>query len=226
MSDNKLISEIRIGKSECENIPGNSLPSGIKNKQLNLAVHRITMKLREKKFTLGNKDSLSINFTVFPIKERIMLSQREVASWSQYCDVKVSKVFYDSLDENPNLYDIVAYIEEVLVKYYSSGGFGKDLIHTCIKEAIDHGEAMTMKFKEKKSRNNTAIIFLRLLDDGYYYPLLRVYDNETNVLLEKELPKVITLDFCGRINLSNNKVSIIPRKNYFTKNLQPLVFSF
>ena len=39
-----------------------------------------------------------------------------------------------------------------------------------------------MKYKEKISKNRKAVIYLRLLDSGMYYPLLKVYDMNNNTL--------------------------------------------
>ena len=80
---------------------------------------------------------------------------------------------------------------------------------------------MQMFFKEKKSAKATATIFLRLLDSGKYYPLLRVTDLDGQDLLCKDLPETIDLNIIGEIQLSTKKVTIKPRKNAFTMNLKP-----
>ena len=83
-----------------------------------------------------------------------------------------------------------------------------------------------MKFKEKTSSKRKAVIFLRFLDSCKFYPLLRVYDADDNLLLEKDLPEAITLDYLGDIQVSAKRVTIKPRKNAFTKQTDPLVFEY
>lgn len=79
-----------------------------------------------------------------------------------------------------------------------------------------------MKFKEKRASKNKAIIYLRYLDNTRYLPLLRVWDLEDNLLLEKDLPETSSFDAYGEIQLSVRKVTIKPRKNSFSKNLKPI----
>lgn len=85
---------------------------------------------------------------------------------------------------------------------------------------------MLMKFKEKISTNRKAIVFLRCLDSCKFHPLLRVYDAEDNLLLEKNLPETILLDYLGDIQVSSKRVTIKPRKNAFTAQVTPLVFEY
>ena len=90
---------------------------------------------------------------------------------------------------------------------------------------MDKGEEMLMLYKVKQTKNNKAEVFLRYLNNCQYFPLIRVYDPEGKMLLEKDLPKTITLDFCGEIQLSSKKVTIKPRKNIFSKNDPPMILT-
>ena len=80
-----------------------------------------------------------------------------------------------------------------------------------------------MKFKEKTSSQRRAVLYLRYLDNCKYFPLLRVYDNDDNIVLEKDLPESLTLDSCGQITVSSKKVTIKPRKNSWSEG-EPIVF--
>jgi len=62
------------------------------------------------------------------------------------------------------------------------------------------------------------------LNNGYYKPLLKVYDLEDTLLLEKDLPEMTELLALGEIGLSSKKVTIKPRKNYFARNLEFVTF--
>lgn len=99
-------------------------------------------------------------------------------------------------------------------------------ILSCVQQAVEQGENMLMKFKEKISTNRKAIVFLRCLDSCKFHPLLRVYDAEDNLLLEKNLPETILLDYLGDIQVSSKRVTIKPRKNAFTVQVTPLVFEY
>lgn len=83
-----------------------------------------------------------------------------------------------------------------------------------------------MKFKEKVSTKRKAVISLRFLDTCRFYPLLRVYDAEGNLLLEKDLPEAVTLDYLGDVQVSAKRVTIKPRKSAFTTQNSPLIFEY
>ena len=85
---------------------------------------------------------------------------------------------------------------------------------------------MLMKYKEKISKNRKAVIYLRLLDSGMYYPLLKVYDMNNNTLFMKDLPQTIDLNQYGPIQLSITKVTIVPRNNAFNTSLTKLIFNY
>jgi hypothetical protein len=53
-----------------------------------------------------------------------------------------------------------------------------------------------------------------------------VYDAEENLLLKKDLPKTVMLDYIGDIQINTKRVMIKPRKNAFTKEIAPLVFEY
>ena len=83
-----------------------------------------------------------------------------------------------------------------------------------------------MKFKEKVSTKRKAVIFLRFLDTCRFFPLLRVYDAENNLLFETDLPQTVVLDYLGEIQVSAKRVTIKPRKNAYTAQNKPLVFDY
>ena len=85
---------------------------------------------------------------------------------------------------------------------------------------------MLMKFKEKTNSKRKAVIFLRFLDTCRFSPLLRVYDTEENLLIEKDLPQTVALDYLGEIQVSTKRVTIKPRKNAYTAQNKPLVFDY
>jgi hypothetical protein len=64
------------------------------------------------------------------------------------------------------------------------------------------------------------------LDTCRFSPLLRIYDLEENILFEKDLPQTVALDYLGEIQVSAKRVTIKPRKNAFTKQINPLVFEY
>ena len=120
--------------------------------------------------------------------------------------------------------EVIKIVEQVIQKYFSTPGFNSEKIHCCISDATENGENMLIKFKEKNSSKNKAIIYLRYLDDARYFPLLKVWDSENNLISEQVLPKTHTLDAYGEIQLSSKKVTIKPRKNAFSINHQPMTF--
>lgn len=220
----QVIKDIRVDKSDIPNIAGNSLPGSLLSKKVNIYLRRIVMKLRENQFSLGNFHHLYINLTTCQINGGIAMSQRTFDPKVRYYDVEVSHDFYRRLDTEICDEEIIELVEKVLITCFATDEFNKDKIHECIEEAMSQKENMLMKFKEKRSAKNMAVIYLRLLNNGYYKPLLRVYDLDNHLLLERDLPEMIELLAIGEISLSSKKVTIKPRKSIFAKNLKPMTF--
>lgn len=146
--------------------------------------------------------------------------------WYRYCDVHIEKNLYDTLGAPETYKDIIHSICAILITYFATEDFNKSQILSCVHQAVEEGENMLMKFKEKVTSTRNAVIYLRYLDTCRYYPLLRVYDTEENLLFEQHLPETLTLDYLGEIQISAKKVTIKPRKNAFTTGQKALVFEY
>lgn len=224
----KLIKDIRVFRSNSENIDGNPLPGDIANKELNCVIRRIVMKLREKNFSLGEFDHLYINFTACPVQNGVAPAKRSVGRyhpWFRFIDAEVSTELLDSFQEKRCIQPVVEIIEQILTRFFCSPQFDAEAIRTCFSDAIEQGEKMLMKYKEKTSGEITATVYLRFLDCGLYEPLLRVHDTDNHLLLEKTMKRIATLDAYGEIRISKKQVYIVPRRNSFTKGLKPMVFA-
>ncbi len=222
----KTIKDIRLYKSDKQNIDGNAIPTGNVGKKLNIIAWRITMKLREAGFSLGDFDHLYINFTTCEVSEGIAPAKRGVDTyhpWYRYYDAEVSEQLYNNMEENSD--EVVSLLTAVLCRYFATDEFNADKIDACVREAVSQGENMLMLYKEKKGKNRYAVLYLRLNDNGRYSPLLRVWDMEGKKLLEADMPEILTLDSLGEIRLSNAKVAVLPKKNSFTKELAPIEFA-
>ena len=214
----KIISDIRLYKSsDIDN------HMSFDNKSLNIVVRRVVMKLREQKFSLGEFDHLYVNFTVCIPEDKIELVDKidSYHPWYRYCNVGVNQHDYEKLNVNTDY--VFEKLKLVLLNIFSKNENTDEIIKTSFFEA-QKGEKMLMLFKEKKSAKATATIFLRLLDSGKYFPLLRVTDLDGQDLLCKDLPETFDLNIIGEIQLSTKKVTIKPRKNAFTMNLKPISF--
>lgn len=222
-----IIKDIRIYRCKVENVTGVN-PEGFTNKELCAVARRICMKLREKEFSLGDFDHLYINLSTCldegDVKPANKIPDR-YHPWYRYYDVGISQVLYDSLESLDCIPSVAALIEKVLKSQFSSPDFGADMIKDCVFEAVSQGEEMLMKFKEKITPQRKAILYLRCLDNGKYFPLLRVCDNEGSIILEKDLPESYSLDNYGQISVSMKKVTIKPRKNSWN-DCEPFVFEF
>lgn len=225
----KIIKDIRIYKSDIENVAGNSLPSSFSNKELNAVIHRIVMKLRENSFSLGEFDHLYVNFTNCEVDNRIALSKRcidKYSPWYRYYDVQVSDTVFSQLETQISSDEIINFLENVLIKCFVSEHFDEKLIHSCFSEAIMQGEKMMMIFKEKHTSQRTAVVYLRYLDSGRYSPLLKVFNLNEKLLLETDLPETVDLSYLGEIQLSTKRVTIKPRKSSYTKAIEPIFFEY
>lgn len=222
-----VIKDIRLYRSCFENIDGNSHPSSFNNTELNAIIHRIVMKLRENNFSFDNFDHLYINFTICNVDEKMSLSKRKIDKyhqWYRYYDVEINQELFDKLESKQCIEEILKIIEELLCKFFSYQDFDDKKIKSCLFESIQNGEKMLMKFKEKEASNLKAIIYLRYLDSCYYFPLLRVYDSNDKIILEKDLPKTTNFDDYGTIQLSSKKVVIKPRKNSYSDISKEMIF--
>lgn len=224
----KPISDIRLYKSETQNEYGDYITNSFADKKLNAITQRIVMKLRENGFSLGEFDHLYVNFTTCNMVDKMNLSDKvdRYHPWFRYCSVHIEKDLYNKLGSIETWEDIIQWISNVLVTFFTSEDFDETRILACIQQAVEQGEDMLMKFKEKVSTKRKAVIFLRFLDTCRFYPLLRVYDTEDNLLLEKDLPEAVALDDLGDIQVSAKRVTIKPRKNAFTMKNEPLVFEY
>ena len=186
------------------------------------------MKLRENQFSLGEFDHLYINFTTCNITDRMNLSNKvdRYHPWYRYCDVHIENDLFQKLGSPETWNDIIHWISTILVTYFASKEFDKAYILSCIQQAVEQGENMLMKFKEKSTTKRKVVIFLRFLDSCRFYPLLRVYDTEDNMLFETDLPETVMLDYLGDIQVSAKRVTVKPRKNAFTTTNDPLVFEY
>ena len=223
----KPISDIRLYKSEEQNEYG-YITYSLGDKKLNAVIKRVVMKLREQDFSLGEFDHLYINFTTCDMDEEVSLSNKvdRYHPWLRNCSVHIEKELYNKLGSAETRDEIIQWIGSVLLTFFASEDFDGTRILSCIHQAVEQGENMLMKFKEKAGSKRRAVVFLRFLDTCKLYPLLRVYDNEENILFEKDLPETVALDYLGDIQVSAKRVTIKPRKNAFTTQSNPLVFEY
>ena len=224
----KIISDIRLFKSSAQNEFGGYMTDSFGDKKLNAVVKRIVMKLRESEFSLGEFDHLYINFTTCDIAENLNLSDKVDRDhpWYRYCDVHIDNDLFRKLGSSETWNDIIHWINIILVTYFASEYFDKAHILSCVQQAVEQGEDMLMKFKEKVSTKRKAVIYLRFLDSCKFYPLLRVYDIEDNLLFETNLLETIMLDYLGDIQVSAKRVTIKPRKNAYTEKNHPMIFEY
>lgn len=225
---NKTIKDIRLYKSGLRNEFGDSVTTSFADKKLNAITQRVVMKLRENGFSLGEFDHLYINFVPSDTVENMYLSDDvdQYHPWYRNCFVPIDVDLYNNLRSVDSYNDILHWISTVLVTYFSSDDFSEAHILSCIHQAVEQGEDMLMKFKEKVSAKRKAVVYLRFLDSCKFYPLLKVYDTEDNLLFETDLPETVMLDYLGDIQVSTKRVMVKARRNAFTAKNNPLVFEY
>ena len=223
----KVISDIRLYKSSSKNEFGSFITESFCSIKLNAIIKRIVMKLRENNFSLGDYDHLYINFTICDITTEIELSNYvdNYHPWYRYCNVKIDKKLFDSLDNDESISLIISCAEKVLC-LFASESFNNDKIKFCIEEALEQRENMLMKYKEKDTIKKKVIIYLRFLDTCEYFPLLRLFDATGTLLIEQNLPKSITLDYIGEILIKKESIIIKPKQNAFSKSLENIVINY
>ncbi len=221
----KTISDIRVFRSNIDNIDGNSQPTGFGNKRLIVLLRRIVMKLREYGFSLGEFDHLYINFTTCLPPDTIRPSQRSIDpyhKWYRYYDIGIPEETYNQLVSDDKIDFIIAKTHEILSTFFAFDG--KQSIEECFTEARERGEQMMVLYKTKETDKLTAYIYLQYLDSGKYFLHLIVKNLNQEEILHKHLGEVLDLSIIGEIQLTSKKVTIKPRKNAFTQYLKPIVF--
>lgn len=226
----KTIADIRIFKSDVENIDGNPLPSYINNKPLTVTVNRIVMKLREYKFSLGDFDHLYLNFTDCIPADNIMPPKRTADPYHTFYriyDVGISNELFNAIEANESIPALLMLIKKALLALADGNEGYAQIIENAIYEATANGSEMLMRFKEKKNSKATAVIYLSYSDSEKYSAILCVYDLQGNEILKEKLPpKLSSPSSIGEILLSSQRVTVKPRKNAYSKNIKPISFAF
>ena len=224
----RIIADIRLFKSEGRTDSGHFDMVSFGDKGLIAAVKRIVMKLRENGFSMGDFDHLYINFTLSELSAPAELSWEvdRYHPWFRHCHVRVAREVYERLGTPESHEHIISMIGDVLTAFFVRADFDETRISDCIREAVTEGEGMLMPFKEKTTAKRRAVIYLRFLNSCRYAPLLRVYDGEGVLLLQRDLPQSVTLDHLGELQVGLKKVTVKPRKNAFTAGKKPIVFEY
>ena len=224
----RIIADIRLFRSEGRNSSGHFDMVSFGDKKLNAIVKRIVMKLRENGFSMGEFDHLYINFTLCELPMPMKLAQEvdRYHPWFRNCHVRVSREIYERLGTPEGHEHIISMIGDALTAFFARDDFNADRISHCIREAVTGGEEMLVPFREKTTAKRRAVICLRFLNSCRYAPLLRVYDGEGALLLQRDLPQSVTLDHLGELQVGLKKVTVKPRKNAFTAGKKPIVFEY
>ena len=224
----KIIEDIRLYKSCIKNDHGHYLLDSFGGKKLNIIMSRIVMKLRESGFSLGEFDHLYIVFTVCELDKTYVLSDEvdKYHPWHRNCYVKINDEMYVDLSDEGRYDYIITVVRDILVTFFTTCDFSEEMIHDCIVEAVKQGDMMLVKFSEKITSKRRAYIYLRLTDEGMYYPLLMIYDSECNLLFRRNMPESLTLDRFGVIQLGLKKITINPRNNAFAKDMKAIVYDY
>ena len=221
----KPICDIRLYRSNIENIEGNSLPESFASGKLNIMTTRMVMKLREKGFSLGDFDHLYINFTTCLEDGAILPAKRSIdryAPWYRYYDIGITEECYLRLPYEDCFDFIIERITALLNRYFC---FEENCeVKPCIDEAITKGEEMLMLYKIKQTSAMRAEIHLQMLDNGMYCPNLFVFDQSGAEILHQKLPCTVDFMSLGEILLSKKRVVVKPRKNDLARNLEPISF--
>ena len=227
----QVIKDIRLYKSDIENINGNSLPMNFMTKENNIVIERIVCKLREYGLVLGDFHHLYINFTTCLSPDTFQFSERSMSrefNWLRYVDYGVTADDFEKLGLFCAEY-FTEKIEKILCGMFAKNNTEKENIRSSIRAALDEKEQMCAKYKEKKSAKHTAVIYLRITDSGLFFPLLVITENDSGKeILREDLPFCHGFEQYGTIQLSSKRIKINPRKNSIAESmdLKPIIFDF
>ena len=158
----KPSADIRLYR--CERYDAQTPPATlpIADKPLSAAVKRIVMKLRERRFSLGEFDHLYCIFTAAPLPSEFFLSDRtdREHKWYRHCFIRVGEELYRALSTPEARGETLGLIGTALMTF-ATEHFDAAAITSCLTEALEQGEAMRMKFKEKRTETPIETIHLR-----------------------------------------------------------------
>ena len=85
--------------------------------------------------------------------------------WYRYYDVGIEPELFEVLGSEAAIGSVVEKVEQVLIVFFSADKATEQIIRASVKEAVELGSDMLMRFKEKKSAKCTAILYLHQLDN-------------------------------------------------------------
>ena len=126
----KIISDIRLYRSESQNEYGIYATESFADKKLNAIVERVVMKLRESEFSLGEFDHLYINFTSCAMADKMDLSNEvdRYHPWFRFCHIHINEDLYSKLGSPETWNEIVLCIKNVLITFFTSEDFDEKSI--------------------------------------------------------------------------------------------------
>ena len=215
----KVISDIRIFKDT------GTGQIGINNKMMNISARRVAMKLREKSFSLGEYDHLYLCFSPNKPSGAVELDEKvdRYFPWFRNVLIGISPDELSAIEEAKDPALLLGQIENVLIILFGNDPSSSKAIKEAVEDA-KKGPEMLMHFKEKKTSIGKATIYLRLLNNASYLPLLSVTNTAGEEIVRKSLPETIDLGTIGEIKLSRKKVTVMPRKNAIIEDAEPISF--
>ncbi len=196
----KVIKEVRLfGESDGRPV----FP--IENKTINAVVWRIVLKLREWRYSMGRIDTLDVVFSsVLPI------GVSDYSHDTGKFHIGVSEKDLCSLTEGNHTGFLFTALEKVFLKmfcvseYLFPAGFvvGRTLEDACA------GEEMCACYLDVRTDEKDAALYVRVLDDCRFAPLLCIANLDGSGEKRWELPEVPDLSSLGRLKIGEGKVTV------------------
>ena len=222
----KLIKDIRLFESDVPNIDGNATPYYMgklcqyDHMECLEVIQRLLFLLRHRGFGFASFDHLYVNFTpCVPHGEVRNVNRYNIRefSWYAYVDVGCDIDLFNSwTKDEKNAFVLEGIKNAALLKAPEEQ---TQLFSDTFDEVLRAGEHLLLPYKKKENDNCTIEIFVRINDEGDFFPLVRVTDKAGTVKAEQALRSYGRDEFItqiGTITIGKSSVRITPRKNWDT----------
>lgn len=221
----KLISDIRFFESNKENIDG-YFPSDlgnifrIDNQKYIVNINRLVLKLREQNFSLPDFDHIYINFSTCIEVGQISIANRTPDIYHpfyRFIDVGMSQEEFNNLSDSAKIERLIKTSVDVIISLFCSNNATVNLVKECANEILKNGEKSILIYKQKENGTYRVQVVVRLLEDGMYCPIIRIFDKNQQLLQEYLYNRLLTKDEFifqfGSINIGKSSITIKPKSN-------------
>ena len=232
-----LIKDIRLFEKREPDVDGTGMPDhmrslyGFDGLDMQDIIQRLVFLLRHEGFTFEKFDHLYMNYTPSLPHGEVRYSQRSrdyYHPWYRYadagCDIGIFKAM--TMDEQRR------FLAEAIRKavHIHANEINCGIFDRCYEQVMAHGPDLQIPYLEKSGDHLRLTISTTISDEVDFFPLVRIFDLDGNLLREHRLRSYGRDEFIMQfrtITLGKRSVRINPSKRYEARfySIGPLKFT-